>query len=252
MKNIFVILSILIIAALAAHSEDADALFQKANDFYQNKKYQQAVETYEAILEKGQVSEEIYYNLGNAYYRLNNIPEAILNYERAKLLAPDDEDIDFNLKIANLKTIDQIESKSDVFFIEWYKSLRDIYSSDSWAAFSIVIFFITSFLGILFLYSRTPFYKKLSFTTALAALLLFVLTLLLTADKYQYEKDNNTAIIFASVVYVKSSPDESGTDLLILHEGTKIQILDSVNKWKKIRIADGNVGWIPEETIKEI
>ena len=231
--------------------EAADA-FQKANDLYGDKKYEKAAVIYKELIEKGYSNSELYYNLGNAYYKMKMIPEAILYYEKAKKADPDDEDIQLNLRMAKLQTVDKIEQVPKVFYIKWYESILEHYHSSLFSGIMIVfiwVFFI-SLAG--FLKFRRPVAKKTLFAVSGISLIVVILSFTLAVQSYEEENTKDEGIIFSTSVYVKSSPDEEGTNLFILHEGTKAKVLDEVDNWKKIRIANGNVGWVPNGTLEMI
>ncbi len=244
---------ILALASLAAFAQtDAAKKFQEANDLYREGEYKKAVAHYQEILQSGYESADLYYNIGNAYFKLEKIPDAILFYERAKRLEPDDEDVDFNLKLANLRIIDKIKPVPKLFLVEWYETLYNKLSSDSWARVLTIFSFLAflSLAGYLLVFS--PRAKKGLFFSFLTFLIVAIASLIFAVERYNYETARDEAIIFSPSVYVKSSPDEDGSDLFILHEGTKAKILDEVGKWRKIKLADGNVGWLPAKAIEVI
>jgi tetratricopeptide (TPR) repeat protein len=225
---------------------------EKANQLYQKGDYDNAAKSYENIVKQGLEAPELYYNLGNSYFKLNNIPSSILNYERALKLAPGDKDIDFNLKMANLRVVDKIAPIPVIFYRQWITNIRDMYSADTWGIITIVIFLITIILFILFILSRMPEMKRLFFY-------LGILFLILTGGSWYFGSKQqaeltavNKAIIFEPSAYVKSSPNEKSVDLFILHEGTKVEILDEIGEWKRIKLANGNEGWLPAGSIQVI
>ena len=226
--------------------------FEKGNDLFQKGEYAKAIAVYEEILKGGEESPELYFNLGNAYYKTENIPASILNYERAKRLNPNDEDIDFNLKLSNLKVTDKIEAIPEVFFKKWWSRLSGIISTDGWAKLSIGILFISLFFFIIYTVSGNVNLKKLFFFSGILFVFSGVGSYFLGMHSMHLNYGNQEAILFSPSVYVKSSPDERSTDLFILHEGTKVKILDVVGGWKKIRIDNGSLGWIRMNEMKEI
>lgn len=226
--------------------------FEQANQFYRTGDYKNAVELYEKIIAHGYETPDLYFNLGNAYYKLDNLPASILNYERAKKLSPLDEDINFNLKLVNLKVVDKIEPLPQLFFVEWWISIKNIFSADKWGMLGIGSLWLSIFLWVFFRISRKSIIRRLTFFIGSFFILLSILAVFLSYQQYQNESTHNFAIVFSPSVAVKSSPDERGTDLFILHEGVKIEIMDAVGNWKKFKLADGKVGWIPEEAIEII
>ena len=229
----------------AATKADADSSYVRGQ-------YQQAIAQYEALLKQG-ASADLYYNLGNAYYRTENIPEAVLNYERALLLSPGDRDIRFNLQIARSKTFDKIVPESEMFFVTWYRSLVSMMSVDGWARTALVALAFTIVLLLVYLFSDRIWLRKAGFFGGVALLLLFVGANIFAWQQKKDLLNRKGAIIFAPAVTVKSTPAANGTDLFILHEGTKVIITDSSMKdWKEIRIADGKEGWIESKHIRVI
>lgn len=248
-----VILLLIVLLALPCFSaSDAVSNFEKANSFYKKGDYLSAIADYNKILESGFESSDIYFNLGNCYYKLNKTADAILSFERAKMLSPGDEDIDFNLKIANMRTIDRFQTIPKPFFIEWYASLQELNSSGTWAVYGIVLLFVASVSSIGFILVWSVPLKKTLFAIAVITLIISIFSFISANQKYNLENTRDYAIVYNPSVYVKSSPDEKSTDLFILHEGTKLKVLDSVSGWLKIRLANGNLGWLPEKTIKII
>lgn len=252
MRKIALLFGILISLSATLMADAAEDLFKKANQHYMQEEYSTAIDLYEELTEQGFQSSELYYNLGNAYFKSNLIPSAILNYERAKRLAPGDEDINFNLKIANLQTVDKIEKMPAPFFEDWWHGIRDIFSSGMWGGISILAFWLAAAAFIAFLYIRSQGTKKISFTAASVLIGLTLISFVFGLQTYNEETNRKEAIVFAESSYVKTSPDEVSTDLVILHEGTKLEVLDELGEWKKIRLADGNVGWILSTDIEII
>ncbi|GAP72728.1 BatD protein [Candidatus Symbiothrix dinenymphae] len=224
----------------------------KGNEAYTKGDYPQAVKLYEEALATNGESADVYYNLGNAYYRLNKVAPAILNYERAVLLNPGDKDARFNLEIAKLKTVDEIVSLDGFFLFEWWESLQNWRTTNQWC--SIGIFFFVLLFTCLFIYffSKKLTIRKIAFFTGIAALVFCLPANIFSYKQEQKLTNRNTAIIFAATITIKSAPDTSGTDLFILHEGTKVKIISKLGDWREIETADGNVGWIQGKEIEVI
>lgn len=223
-----------------------------ADSAYVDGNYQRAILLYDSLLAQG-VSPELYYNLGNSYYRIDDNTRAILNYERALLLAPGDEDIRFNLQMARSKTIDKIVPESEAFFITWYHSLVNMASVDGWGYLALVSLSLAVVLALLYLFANLIWLRKIGFFGALVAVILFLIGNLLAWQQKQDHINHRGAIIMESAVTVKSTPAQNGTDLFILHEGTKVTIVDnSMREWKEVRVADGKQGWIEEKRIEVI
>ena len=224
----------------------------EADSAYIRGQYQQAIKDYEMLLKQG-ASADLYYNLGNAYYRSENITRAVLNYERALLLSPGDRDVRFNLQIARAKTIDKIVPESEMFFFTWYRSLVNLMSVDAWAWTALIALALLIVLLLVYLFSDRIWLRKIGFFGGFVLLILFALSNLFAWQQKQDLLFRKGAIVISPSVTVKSTPAKNGTDLFILHEGTKVSITDGTMKgWMGIRIADGKEGWIESNMIEEI
>lgn len=250
MKRLYQIL-ILIILASKAIASPADSL-QLANKLYADKKYEEAQALYEKIVSQGYESAALYYNLGNTYYKSGMYPNAILNYERALLLEPNNNDIHFNLKLANQFVIDKLEPLPVPFFIQWYKKTANLLSETQWAIASIICFICTLIFAFFYFFSKTLSLKKTGFILAIIFIVFSSLSFVFANQKFKQTNYRNHAIVFKPSLTVKSSPDESGTNLFVVHEGLKIEILQQVNNWVEIKLVDGNIGWIETDAIELI
>ena len=232
-------------SAKAVTKNNADTEYQKGN-------YQQAIRDYEEILKNGE-SAEIYFNLGNAYYRTDNITKAVLNYERARLLSPGDDDINFNLQFAHSKTIDKITPQSEMFFVTWYKSLVNFTSVDNWAKTGILCIVMALLLVLLYLFGPQLMLRKIGFFGGLAFFVIFLLSNLFAFQQKQALDNRTGAIIMAPSVNIKKTPAKNSTDQFVLHEGTRVDIIDKgMTDWRCIRVGDGREGWIETKAIEEI
>ena len=249
MNRMYVLLMLLACILLPANA----SLKTEADKAYQENDFNGAIEKYEAILEGGQESADVYYNLGNSYYKNKNIAKAVLNYERALLLSPGDEDIRYNLEMAKSKTIDKVTPKSEIFIVTWVSSIRDLMSESSWAMFAIVCFILFLLGASAYIFGGKIVIKKTGFSLAVVFLVLTVVANMF-ADSQKDKLVNRTgAIIMQPSVTVKSTPDDSGTDLFVLHEGTKVYINDnSMKGWKEVSLEDGSRGWVSTESIEVI
>lgn len=245
--NILFLLQLIVLNSYASEN-----LLEKALDAYANENYAQACELYEALIDQNGESAAVYYNLGNAYFKTNKIASAILNYERALLIDPSDSDTRFNLQIAKQRTVDKIEPISGFFIAEWMKSVRNSLSIDTWAFIGIISFIILIICLVMFFFGRLIKIKKIGFYLGIIALISIV-SANIFAYKQQYDLlHRNTAIIFAPTTTIKSSPDKSGTDLFVAHEGTKVHIKNKLGEWSEIELEDGNKGWILSNKIELI
>ena len=248
MKRLFLILSLFIfyiVTANAVTKADADSAFVQEH-------YQQAIKDYEALLKQG-VSAELYYNLGNAYYRMDNMTQAVLNYERALLLSPGDKDIRFNLQMARSKTIDKITPESEMFFVTWYRSLVNLQSVDAWARLALIALVAAIVLALLYLFVDSLWLRKVGFFGGILFVLVFLVSNLFAWQQKRGLDHRTGAIIIQSAVNVKSTPSKNGTELFILHEGTKVIITDaSMKEWRQVRTADGKEGWLLASDVEVI
>lgn len=224
-----------------------DSLLKTGNKSYANGLYYYAIEAYEQIIDSGYEAPELYYNLGNAYYKINNIPMAILNYERAKKLEPFDDDIKHNLALANAQVVDKIDIIPEFFIKNWTGNIVNLTSSDNWSIISISTFILFLLLFLIYLFSAGTGMKKLSFWLGILVLFVSVSAFYSSLKRKQFLALRNSAIIISPAVTAKSSPAESGIDLFIVHEGTRIIIEDSIDIWNEIRLGDGKKGWIKKE-----
>lgn len=252
LRNILNILLIGFLSLGSASAVNVDVLMADANKSYSDGKFDEAIKSYESILNQGYKSDVIYYNLGNAYYKAKKIPEAILNYERASLLNPGDENIKFNLDLAKTFTVDRIEPLPDFFMITFFKKFRQLMSTDGWAYTGIFFLLVSLALAYFFWFSYNPNIKRITFSTGILVLFVTLLSFTFSVQLKNSITNHNYGILMPSVIAVKSSPGESGKDLFVLHAGTKVKIIDSVGDWLEVRIADGNMGWILKDTIERI
>ena len=224
----------------------------EADSAYAQGHYQQAAKHYEELLKQG-VSVDLYYNLGNAYYRMDEMPRAVLNYERALMLSPGDRDVRFNLQMARSKTIDKITPESEMFFVTWYHSLVNFTSVDGWARLALITLALAIVLVLVYLFTEPVWLRKAGFFGAFALLAVFVVANIFAYAQKQSFVERSGAIIMAPAATVKSTPAKQGTDLFLLHEGTRVDITDgSMRQWKRIRVADGKEGWIETSQIEVI
>lgn len=229
-----------------------DATKAEGDSAYMKNDYASAIQIYEALLNRGEAA-DIYYNLGNSYYKADDIAKAILNYERALLLQPGNGDIRANLEIARSKTIDKVEPVPEIFFVSWTKSLINSMSVDSWAVCGVVCFILLIVSLYFFIFSKQTVIKKAGFISGIVFLVVTILANVFASQQKDELMNRNSAIVMNPSVTVRSTPSESGTSLFILHEGHKVDVKDgSMKDWKEIRLEDGKVGWVPASTIEII
>lgn len=232
-----------------ANAQNLENAFSKANELYNQNAYDSAAVVYEDIINKGYSSAELYYNLGNTYYKMGNYPMSILYYEKSLKLDPNNEETKHNIGIAREFISDKIEPLPELFIKKWWDGLSNLFTLNTW---SIITLIITACLLIsLFFYmtAKSRMLKKSMFFTSILFILLTICTFSIATNKYNYMRSNNEGIIITPTITVKSSPSSSSVDLFVLHEGSKVKILDRTGEWEKIKIANGSVGWLPSSTI---
>lgn len=235
--------------AVEASSEQ---LWDRANTAYINEDYHAATEIYKEILARGVSSMKLYYNLGNACFKEGELGEAILYYHRALRLAPGNDDIRYNLGVAEARTKDNIEQIPEFFLTEWFRSVRHMMSCTAWSIFSLVALVAALALSLLYLLARRLSLRKGGFYGTLVALLLFVVTTWFAWGERREMLDDTQAVVMSLSTAVKSSPDKSATDLFVLHEGTLVEITNRLEGWCEVTIADGKKGWLESKTIETI
>jgi tetratricopeptide (TPR) repeat protein len=254
MKKTVLLLVVALTMSVSVHAVTKASTVTKASadSLYTAERYQEAAQQYEALLKRGE-SADLYYNLGNAYYRMDDITHAVLAYERALLLSPGDADVRFNLQMARSKTIDKIVPESEMFFVTWYRSLVRLMSVDAWARTAIVSLLCFMLLGLVYLFAQRIWLRKVGFFGGVLFLVVFIFANIFGFQQQQSLRHRTGAIIMRSAASVKSTPSKNGTDLFILHEGTRVNIIDDTMKgWREIRVADGKSGWIELSDIEVI
>lgn len=241
-----------VILSLGFNLRAQDDIIKQAEAAYTSEDYSKAIELYENILLNYGDSYEIYYNLGNAYYKMGNIAPAILNYERALLINPGDGDVRFNREITKLRVVDKIEPLGEFFLVKWFHNVQNIFNVDTWAAIGITCFILFICCLVLFFFSKWMKVKKAGFYLGIILLAFVFFSNIFAWNQKKSLVNRNGAIIFVPTVTIKSSPDASGTDLFVLHEGTKVFIKSTLGEWNEIELEDGNVGWINQKDIQKI
>jgi tetratricopeptide (TPR) repeat protein len=226
--------------------------FRKGSEFYSAGDYEKALEQWDELYKTGYRSVNLNFNIGNAYFKLNNTPGAILFYERALLMKPADEDINYNLQIARTLVVDRFEEIPKLFFVRWFDFISLVVSSNNWARISIVAFVLCLLFLSVYFYTSAYRLKVLGFWFAILLFIVSLASFSFTFRNKSLVYDSRTGIIFSPLVNGKSSPDDSGTDLFVLHEGTKVTIEDEVGQWFEIRLSDGNKGWVPANSLEII
>jgi len=250
MKRIILFLSLILCFGQFAFSQ-MNAV-KLANDLYAKGDYSNAAKQYEKILSNNGVAPEIYYNLGNSFYKSNEIGRSILNYERALRISPSFDDAKFNLELAQLKVVDNIVPSPTFFIGRWIQNLIKLLTSNQWLFMSFGVFILCLVSFFLFIFALSRFTRKISFNFAVVLLGISLSALIFAGVRKGQMLNHSEAIVMAGVISVKSSPDKSGTDLFQLHEGAKVSILSTLGTWSEIKLSNGGIGWVEQENIEKI
>ncbi len=240
------------IISVKATEVNVNEFLESAKEAYINEEYAYAIELYEEIISLGYESPYLYYNLANAYFKDNKFGRAILNYERAKKILPNNEEVLHNLRIANTRIVDKIDTVPEIFYYKWWKSIINMQNSDSWAKTAITFLFLFFGAFVFYVFSKKLIIKKIGFYTALI-LAFFVILSFIFANRYnKFQLSENTGIIMTVRTTAKSSPSPTSPDVFVIHEGTKVKIINDLGIWFEIRLANGNIGWIEKNTLELI
>lgn len=245
-KIVYIVIVLLSFTGFAQN----ETMFDRATKAYNTGEYQNAVDEYLQILDKGQHSAELYYNLGNAYYKLSQIAPSIYYYEKALLLKPTDPEIKNNLAYAQNMTLDAIDEIPKTGVSKIYDNVIGLLSFDQWSYVAVIFTVLFVLLYIAFYYFRYSSRKRSAFVLSIVSLVIAITSTVFAYMEYNNFKADRPAIVFSDESSVKSEPNKKSQEAFALHEGTKVNVLDQLNDWKKIQIADGTTGWIPSEDIK--
>ena len=247
-----VLLYLLLATTTGVAQASMEPLVEQGNAAYNEGDFQKAISLYEQTLKMGQHSAALYFNLGNSYYRLNKVAESIYYFEKAKLLNPKDEDIQVNSAFAQNMTIDAIENLPESQIAQFQKSLFGVFSFFTWSVLTVLLLwvFVGFFLGYLFFKSTQL--KRSFFFSAMLVLVVFIISFFVTFTIDKQDKNTQYAILFSDQIDIWSEPNLQGDLLFTLHEGTKVQLLDKLEEWQKIRIANGSEGWIRNASLRKL
>lgn len=248
----FVILTLIIFTVGMSTVFGQSSLFKNGNELYAKGNYRAAAEMYEKVLVEEGVAPEIYYNLGNAYYKLNETGLSILNYERALRLSPRYENARVNLELAQARVIDNVRQLSSFFVVRWFEIIIKLFSSNQWLFISVALFVLTLAFVLTFIFSYSSALRKTAFYVGLILFILSITTVIFSYVKKNVIDERKEAILMTGSATVKSSPDKSGTNLFQIHEGTKVKVQSNLGEWTEIKIGNGNVGWIENKNIEII
>ncbi|MEG1616945.1 MAG: tetratricopeptide repeat protein [Bacteroidales bacterium] len=247
-KIVSTLFSLLLCMAIFAQSD----LLKQADQAYSQGDFKKAAALYQEVASTEGVSSDLYYNLGNAYFKERAYPESILNYERALLLNPGNGDAKFNLQLAKMQITDKIEPIGHFFLTDWFNAVRDLKSSNFWATWGVIAFILTIAALFLYVFSRKMILRKVGFFGGAFLLVVCIFSNIFAASQKEKLELREHAIVFTPTVTVKSSPAESGTDLFVIHEGTKVKVKSTLAGWSEIELEDGNLGWLPSGDIEVI
>ncbi|MEO1518499.1 MAG: tetratricopeptide repeat protein [Bacteroidota bacterium] len=251
-KYLLLLFAFVLLPSLSHAQVEPAAGFEAANKLYQEKDYKGAAERYEAIHQAGHQSLASQYNLGNCYYNLGQLGRAILHYERAALLESGDKDVRYNLNLANRQLQDEFSEIPSFFLSRWWTAVHSSMRAKSWTVLLLVLSWMG--VGALFLWilGRQRQQRKYSFLIGCSCLLLAALCWGLSSSQRSFEQQHPYGIILSAETQLRSGPDAASTELLPLHEGTKVRILDQLGDWKKVRLPDGDQGWLADKVIERI
>lgn len=229
-----------------------EGLLTAAEQNFRDGQFPMAVANYLSVIEKGEHNSDIYYNLGCAYFQQNQIGKAVLNFARAKALNPKDQDVQYNLELALAKTKDKIEPADKFIIARWLDNIASTQNSTGWATTALVMLMLAAAAVLLWLISERLSLRKIGFFTAVAAITIFLLALVSGNSAIQRENSSSQAVIINNAVSVKSSPATGGKDIFILHEGTQLEIIQTLDNWSEIRLQDGNRGWMQTAALEKL
>lgn len=246
------LLLVLLLVLMSVPASSSAITKANADSEYAKGNYQQAIADYKELLETTK-SPELYYNMGNSYYRTGNITQALIAYERALKLAPGDRDIRYNLQFVQSRTIDKITPVDDMFFVTWYYSLMNVTSVDGWAKIAVISIMLALLLMLLYLFAKNMLARRIGFYGAICLFCLLIVSNVFAYQQKQVLQNRNSAIVIVPTITVKSTPSDSGSDAFVIHEGTHVDITDCTMKnWRAVKLADGREGWLKTSQIEEI
>jgi len=243
---------ILILFFQSGFANNVSESMKQAGEFYRKGDFNDAIKIYEQLRNEGYQGTSLYFNLANSYYRIGKLGYAILNYERSLKISPTDEDIKHNLAFANLSTIDRIQPLPTFFIFEWWEALIALLSVNGWTYLAFSFYLILIFLFIFYFFAKTITQQKLILFSGLVTIVILAIAVSLLLVKINREQKQINAVVVEQSITVKTSPDSKSTDAFVIHEGLKLNLDDKLDDWVKIRLADGKVGWIKNDTVEKI
>lgn len=250
MKRVIVIV-VLALSAVVMYGGTDQELWNDAAKAYSEKDYEGAVEVYQQLVQKGE-SAPLYYNYANALFKAGYTGRAILYYERALRLDPSNDDIKFNLEFANLSKTDKID-KIDPFFVAvWYGNITNLMTSNMWADVSLVLFLLAMIMFLLYRFGKMLGLRKAAFGLFISFIVFFFISMGHAFHSRNRVLNNPEAILMVGSETARSTPDESGTEVFVIHEGTKVKMKSALGDWSEVALEDGKVGWIKTNSVEVI
>jgi len=252
--TLLIISSIILIStnSLTVNASEIFDVMEKGNTYYRDGEYEQAIEEYRKLVDEDYLGASLFYNLGNSYYRIGKIGLAILYYEKALKLSPSDEDIKHNLNFAQLSTVDRIQPLPTFFLFEWWEDILGSFTENGWAYIIFVLYLLVIMIAASYFFARSVKQQKLILFSGVATLFILAIAISLLIVKINRDENVKSGIVVEQFVTVKSSPDPKSTDAFVIHEGLKVNLEDKLDEWVKVRLADGKVGWIENNYVKQI
>ncbi len=252
MKRISIIALIMLLMLPVASAQTPEVRFSEANDLYTSGDFSGAAALYRKLYEEGLRSDYLFYNAGNAYFKSGDVASAILFFERARLISPADEDINYNLQIARSRVSDRFEEIPPLFFVRWFDFVSLLTTTNRWAIIAITLFILSLTTGIFFLTKSRANGRILTFWLSVAALILTLISLSLAMRNNSLVNRNSKAVVMCSILTGKSAPGEGGSELFVIHSGTTVTVEESLGEYSEIRLPDGTKGWIKADCIEKI
>ncbi len=253
LKSCFVFWLVISVTYVFSYQDvSPESLLERGNKLYLEKKYDDAIIQYEQLVNEGYESTELFYNLGNAYYKINKQGFAVLNYERALKLSPSDEDIIHNIALVNSKLVDKVESLPEFFLFRWWESLLSLFSLTGWSYIAYLFLLSALTFIVFYFFAGSSAQQKLAVIGGGVSVIILLAVISLLVVKGNREVNIKSGVIIEQVVTAKLAPDEKSNDAFIIHEGLKVKVEDKVESWFKIRLQDGKVGWLPDVSVKII
>jgi len=247
-----VFLIIFVSVSSITFAQKVDEKMKNAGQYYRNDVYDKAINIYEQLIKSGYEGKSLFYNLGNSYYRVGKVGYAILNYEKALKISPNDEDVKHNLAFARLSTVDRIQPLPEFFLFQWWETLLASYTVNGWTYLTYLIYIILLSLFVGYFFVQTISQQKFILFSGLTVLIILALSVSLLIVKVNRETTQHSGVVITQSVTVKNSPDQKSSDAFVIHEGLKIKLEDKLDQWIKIRLADGKVGWVENDSVEKI